>query len=308
MNNTLAINGEEHNSRLGDGIVEGFTTNELDYACGAAGRALRESVHHRSILLVHPAQGTRSYCVLFDEVEAKVGEKVHTYLHPANESSLSEIASSEVFQASIDHYPTIPGANLSVFYATPPQQLKVEKVPSAVPDRYPNYPDHNRLEAIYDTDTEGNATIATILFPHHNSHPKPIFQRINDNTYSGGSISHGASITDYSFASDGEQLTTVGSMSFQAKAVLYRQNMEETDFYFIRQGIQFSIKDIGFESENPLSIYFSKNTGKIVSPGTKLTLKGPGVEAIQFNPAVTILSNEAGELEVELSEGTFEFN
>ena len=84
--------------------------------------------------------------------------------------------------------------------------------------------------------------------------------------------------------------------------------MEETDYYFIRHGIQFSDNTIGFESEHPISIYFNKNAGKIVSPGTKLTLKGPGVEAIQFNPLVTILSSEAGKLEVELSEGTFEFN
>ena len=307
LNNTLSINGSEHNSRNGDGLLEGFTTNEFDYACGSEGGALSNADHLRSLLLVHAADGAQAYCLLFDEVKAQAGDRVNNYLHPANQSVVTELAAGMEYTANIDHYPTVPGAKLSFFYATPPLEVKVEKVPSAVPDRYPGYPDHNRLESIYETDGNGHKNLLTILFPHNASHPKAAFSRIEQDGFAGGSIAQGGNVIDFAFESNELDQETYEGVVFQAKASLYRKINGALSFYFVRKGTHFLYQGLGFDADAPVSIYFKQKEGVVISEGTRLTLKGPGVESLTFEPAATILNSSADLVEVELPAGTVTF-
>ena len=307
LNNTLTINDQDHRIRTGGGIVEGFATNELDYASGFSGSALSDP-HHRNLVLVHATDGANAYFVLFDEVDADPGDQAKIYLHPANENNYSETMPEQEYTANIDHYATVPGTKLSFFYATPPIGVNIEKVAGAVPDRYPGYPDHNRLESIYDADANGNKNIVTILFPHNASHQKADFARIEGEGFTGGTITQADDITDFAFESNGESLITHESASFQATAVLYRQISDQAAFYFARKATHFSHGAIGFDTDKPVSIYFKGNKGAVIASKTiKLTLKGTGVGALQFEPTVTILSSGADTIEVELSEGTFHF-
>jgi hypothetical protein len=49
------------------------------------------------------------------------------------------------------------------------------------------------------------------------------------------------------------------------------------------------------------------NEGVIISGGAKVKLTGPGIESVQFDPAVQILSTGNNYIEVQLNEGTFYF-
>lgn len=307
LNNTLTINGNNHTSRLGGGIMEGFTTDEFDYGSGFSGPALGSNKHDRSLLLIHAADGANAYCILLDEIEAGMNGEVKNYLHPANESSIDVIASGEEYMAQIDHYPTVSGAKLSFFYATPPNEVNIEKVPSAVPDRYPNYPDHNRLESVYTTDETGKAHILTVLFPHNATHSVGIFSRIVGENFSGGSIMQKNGVVDSSWVSDGVQMVEFAKTSFQGKGLLFRKINGENAFYFARKATHYLNQGIGFEALAPVSIYVKGNTGVIMSPGTQLTLKGTGVSNLSFDPPVNILSSNADSIEVELPEGKFHF-
>lgn len=305
LNNTLTIDGADHRLRIGNGLVEGFATDLLDYACGDAGPAIGDD-HYRNLLLVHAADGANAYIVLFDEVDADPGEQVKTYLHPANQSSVSELSANVEYNARIDHQPTVPGAELAFFYATPPQSVNVEKVPSAVPDRYPDYPDHSRLEAVYDTDGEGRKNIVTILFPHDGSHAKATFAPLPGDGFSGGSITQAGNVVDYAFESNGQATVQQDGASFQAKAILYRKTGDTVIFYFARHGMHWSIGQLGFDADQPVSIYYRDGAGAlVVGKKTLLTLKGPGVGNLQFTPAATILSSGDDRLEVELSPGDY---
>lgn len=307
LNNTLTIDGEEHNARIGGGITEGFTHDELDYASGAAGPALSNDQHDRNMVLVHASDGAQAYCVLFDEVQADPGEQVKNYLHPANESQVSTLAIGETYQADIDHKKTVSGAKLSFFYATPPLSVNIEKVASAVPSRYPDYPDHNRLEAVYETDLNGNVQLITVLFPHASHQSAATFSRISDPQFTGGSMLHDGGIVDYALESNGEQVLTNGTASFQARALLYREDNSAPIFYFARKGRSFSMNGIGFESDAPVSIYARGQAGVIISPGATITLRGPGMGSITFETSVSVVSSGSDFIEVVLPEGSYEF-
>jgi len=106
LNNTLTINGDNHASRLGGGITEGFTSGGLDYAVGSDGPSLSGKSHNRNL------NGVQGYFVTFDEVSATASDKVNNYLHPANQTSVLEITALEEYTAQIDHYPTVNGTSV----------------------------------------------------------------------------------------------------------------------------------------------------------------------------------------------------
>jgi len=303
LNNTLTINGENHKSRLGGGIVEGFTTDFLDFASGFSGPALTGSKHYRNLLLVHGNETTQGYFVVMDEVESNAGNVVKNYIHPANETTVNEISANLEYEAEIDHYPTVTGTKLTIFYATPPEAVHVEKVQSAVPDRYPNYPDHNRLESVYPVDSEGKRNLVTVLFPSDAAHPKAGFQRIQGDGFNVSTVTLNEE-TDYIFESEGVSKVQVAGHSVQAEMALFR----ESGFWFVRNGTYFSSPETGFESNVPVTIYMNEKSGTIVSAGATVTLTGTGINSVQFDQEVEILSSSGNSIEVKLGKGTFHFN
>jgi len=239
-------------------------------------------------------------------VEASVGDRVKNYLHPANQTTISEVTSKEEYTAAIDHYPTVNGAKLTFYYVTPPEEINIEKSQSAVPDRYPSYPDHSRLESVYNVDDEGNKNMATVLFPHNFITLKADFQRIQDENFNGCTVTQG-SVVDYIFEAPAEKEINSSEISFQGEFCLARKVGNSNSFYFVRNGIKFSSGGSGFESDNPISIYAKDTKGAITSLGSKVKLAGNGMGSVQFDSSVEVLSSGADFIEVQLPEGTFYF-
>lgn len=308
LNNTLTIDGMNHASRLGGGIVEGFTIDKLDYASGSSGGALPGKNHFRNVVLVHAADNANAYSVVFDELTVSAGEQVKNYLHPANETSVSVVESDKEYLAEIDHKPTVTGTKLSIFYATTPVRVTIEKVQSAVPDRYPGYPEHNRLESVYNVGSNGKFNLVTILFPHQVSHPKPPLTRISGADFSGCSISHPAEVSDIILESSGEKLNSFDDISFIAKAVICRKSTAGNQFYFVRKGTRFMQNNVGFESDISISIYAGGREGIIISDGTKVRLTGPGISGLKFEPAANVISSGNDFVEVMVPKGEVRFS
>jgi hypothetical protein len=306
LNNTLTINGDNHDARLGGGIIEGFTSPGLDFAVGSDGPALTSGTHDRSLVLVHANHGAGGYFITFDEVSASAGDKVYNYLHPANQTSVLEIAALEEYIAQIDHYPSVNGTSVGFYYVTPPVEVNIEKSQSAVPDRYPGYPDHNRLEAVYDMDTEGSKNLATIIFPYNITKSKADFQKISGEQFNGCSIGQG-DVVDYVFESSPVDVIQSGGINYKAGFCLTRQVNQSTSFYLVRNGKSFSTGNVGFESDNPVTMYAMGNEGAIISDGARVKLTGPGIASVQFDPAVQILSTGSNFIEIQTGEGTFYF-
>lgn len=306
LNNTLTINGENHSLKVGGGIVEGFTAEGFDYAVGSSGKALGTATHLRNLMLVHGNDNANAYFLVFDEVVASSDAKVKNYLHPANQTTVDEISDLQEYTAKIDHYPTVNGTSGSFYYVTPPTEVNITKSAGAVPDRYPGYPDHNRLEAVYNTDEAGRKNLATIIYPHDANHPKAKFQEIEGNGFNGCIISQNGA-NDFLFETMSGNKVVSNEITFNAEMCLVRKTQNSTPFYFVRNGIKLSTDSLGFESDNKVTIYWQENKGTIISKGAKIKLYGAGIENVQFTPSVEIMNSDAGFLEVQLSEGTFEF-
>lgn len=305
LNNTLTIGGKNHDLRTGGGIVEGFVGTELDYACGASGLAMGDDLHYRSLLLVHGTDQANAYCILFDEVETHQDEPVKVYLHPANESLVSTLSEHEEFTADIDHYPSVKGSKLGFFYATPPVKVNIEKSQSAVQDRYPGYPEHNRLEAVYETDINGKKNIITVLFPYNADHKKADFYRISIDGCTGAAIKQAGRVTDYAFESQDGLVKMYEGATFNGKAILYRKFNNKISFYFVKSGTKFTYEGTGFESDSPISLYIKNRKGMVNSlNGTTLTLFSDNISAVRVdNKKVAPIEKGKGYVTIALVKG-----
>jgi len=307
LNNTLTINGENHSERVGGGIVEGFMANDFDYASGFSGPALTNAKHYRNLILVHGTVGENPYFVIFDEVEANPGDLIKNYLHPANESGISTIQDGMHYNALIDHYPTVNGGSLSIFYATTPLFVHIEKVQSAVQDRYAGYPQHSRLGSVYPVKPNGKLNLVTLLFPFNTNTSFPIIRRIANGEVTGSLISHGGNVKDIILESSNDQVCEYEDISFIGKAMIARKINMDNNFYFVRQGKKFMQGGVGFESDAPISIYNKGREGIIVSSGTRVKLNGPDIQSIRFDKPVVILKSEKNSIEVEIPGGLINF-
>ncbi len=304
LNNTLTINKDVHDARTGEGIVEGFTTEWLDYASGSAGRALTSKDHFRNILLIHSSDQTLSYGILFDEVVGAVGDQIVNYLHPANQSSVLTILENEEYTAPIDHYAKVPGINLSFYFATPPESVATEKVASAVPDRYPGYPDHSRLGARYIVGDAGIKNLVTVLAPYSDLSAKPGISRIADVDWSGCTVHHNDHVRDIVLELSTAEEVNYEGIIVQGKALALRMETEKPDFYFVRMGMKLEFLNVGFISSDPVSIFMKGTEGAIISDGAEITLIGPGISNAVFEPALTIIDSSPDRIVVSLPPGT----
>ena len=307
LNNTLTINSKNHSTRVGDGILRGFTSDDLDFAVGAAGPAVHPASHLRNAILVHATPHVPGYFVIFDEVSSNRGDLIKNYLHPANETTIAVVSALTEYKAVIDHYPTVANVSASFYYLTPPKGMKIEKVKSAIPSSYPDYPDHNRLEATYDVDESGNKNLATIVYPFSNKLQKPSFENIGTDEYNACVIPHGIAM-DYIVESKTDKQIEFAGIKALADFCMVREAGGEQLFYLVKNGLSFTSTEYGFESTENVTIYANGTKGTILSQGANLKLTGAGMDKVNFSPSVEVVNSGAGFIEVRLGKGVYNYN
>lgn len=306
LNNTLTVNNLNHNDRVGDGIVEGFTTGVVDYACGFSGKAMKNAQHFRSLLLVHATEKTNPYFILLDEVTASIGDSIQIYLHPANESGVEVNGYRLSYDAPIDHFPSSQGAHLRIFYATPPDSVEIAYVASAVPERYPDYPDHTRLKALYSCNVQGTKNAIVLLMPYTSVCPGSM-SRLVGNNYSGVMVVHGSGVEDIVCESDGSHRVNLLGCSFKGKALMCRREGKFVRTVFARSTISFRSGKLKFNSVKPASLFVDGNRGCIVSSGGRMTIAWPGIGHARFDASVEVVKRSKNQLEIIHSGGLVKF-
>lgn len=306
LNNTLTINGKNHSSRLGGGIVDGFTTDRVDYAVGSSGDALSQASHLRNTILVHSNEDGPGYFIIVDEVHAKSGDEIKNYLHAANETTVDVVTPLTEYTTKIDHYPTVEGVSASFYYLTPAKAVNIELSKSAVADRYPDYPDHNRLEAVYDVAADGSKNLATLVFPFSTVFPKATFGKIEGDHFYACTVTHGNAI-DYIFEATANKEIESSGLKVIADFSLIRKVEGNASFYFVKNGTSLITDTFGFKSDNNVTVYADGKEGTIVSRGARVRLMGVEMESIQFTPAVEIINSGKDYIEVQLGQGTYSF-
>ncbi len=307
LNNTLTISGKNHLTREGGGIVDGFTSDALDFAVGSSGEALFNSSHNRNALLIHTDNTTPGYFVFFDEVSTLKGVRdIRNYFHPANETTVNTVLSKTEYTALIDHFPSVDNVSVGFYYHTPPKEVTIEKVLGADPNSYPKHPKHNRLEAVYDFDENYKKKITTIVYPFSNSAPKPSFSKVENSDFVLSTMTNGG-FTDYIIETMTENKITSNGMSIEADFCLVRNENSDMKFYFVKNGLSFLSNNVGFSSSAKATVYANKKEGVIISDGATVKLTGPGIESVNFTPSAKVISSGADYIEVQLNKGTYKF-
>jgi hypothetical protein len=277
----------------------------LDYAKGEDGNAIRFKDHSRSLILIQTTPDTNGYFVVLDQVKTDPGDNLNNHLHPASQNNIITTENLREYTAPIDHYPSAAAGKVTFYYISAPDAVKIEKSPSAVQDRYPGYPDHNRLTSIYSVDSEGEKSIATLIFPHNHLVSKPDFEKFSSNQFEGIKFSQGT-FTDY-LISTNNKLVEFDNSSFMGHYCWARGKDKVVSSFFVKSGTSFLNNDFGFESDSPLTIYVKGSKGVVISEGSTLKLKGSSFSGVKFDKNINVKRTSDGFIEVELPKGKFKF-
>jgi hypothetical protein len=295
----------DHVSKAGAGISEGFVSPGFDYANGDSGSALPNGKHYRTLVFVHPQDNRNGYWVVFDEVEVKkAGDTVHVALHPSS-AVYSVVSPSEEYQWTINKY-SGHDVFLTIFQGTPPRSSEVKDgLLAGLGNFIGKY-----LYSTYDTNRVVRRNIVTVFFPHDATHQKANMTRIEGMGYTGGGISLGDNVTDVALESSSPDTVTYNNVSFKASASLFRLQGGSVAFYFVRHGRLFggamSTRN-GFISDKEVSLYVKGSDGKIISPGTAITFYHPGITSVLLdNEAAPLLDKGRGWVKTTVGPGSYD--
>jgi len=281
--NTVLLDGMNHAKKVGAGIVEGFTAPLFDYASGDSGEALANGTHVRNFVLVHPQDRKSGYFILFDETRrasTSAAVTMNVALHPPSITYRRMLANREYRWTVRRLGPT--DVFLSIFLGTSPTGVEIRDGPLSIYRggifKY--------LYSTYRLDGFGKRNVVTVLFPHDATHAKATMSRITGTRYSGARIDLGGGVKDIALESTGTRVMRYGGVSFRGLATIYRQSGGSTTFFFVRKGRAFndgSARRKGFEANDDVSVYLKGTVGKIISPGTEVTLHYPGIVGVKLN-------------------------
>lgn len=282
--NALMVDGEKHSSKYGSGIVEGIVGTDIEYF-RSLNKVSIDGSHERDVVFVQAADGANGYYLVMDHVSTDAaGVSVNAAWHP-NTAETKTILDNQAFRSDIKVQdgaagPVLFGNNavaLTTFLGTEP--ASVEKRAMVNQSRGHHY----RAEYLYITypTSSNKADILTVLFPSDQDHNDGNMTRIDLEAYTGSQITQGE-VVDVALASGGTTAVSKGSTSFQGEDVVYRNVSGVLTSYFVK-GSFFRDATVGFTSDTVVALSIRDASGKIISPGAKVTFYYPGIDSVSLN-------------------------
>ena len=77
--------------------------------------------------------------------------------------------------------------------------------------------------------------------------------------------------------------------------------------FFVKSGTYFLDNGVGFEADNPLTIYVNGTKGVVITEGATLKLNGSALAGVNFDSNVTVKSSSGDHIEVVLEKGQYKF-
>jgi hypothetical protein len=315
--NTLMIGGKRHTSKVGDGIVEGFVGQNVEYCRGSGSDAIA-GTHLRDLVFIQPSNDVNGYYVVMDHVRTNnVEDNVNVLWHP-NSATLNTIKNETEYFSEIEmekgntgpHVYTKNDATLTTFLGTPPASVEIKRTANQARSGFGYAADYMYVN--YNT-TNQQASILSVLFPGDNIHKTGDLTRIATGDYTGSEITQGQ-VVDVALTSDGYSTGQYGSENFQGENILYRKSSGELISYFVKGTSFKSGQDIqtGFESDTSVALYMNivadgkASSGQIISSGTIVTFYAPCISSVRLEgkdlPNVNSGSNSVS---VNIPKGTY---
>ncbi|MEV4761748.1 DNRLRE domain-containing protein [Micromonospora chokoriensis] len=279
-----------HVRTYGAGIVEDLAWGGVDYATGDSGGALPNGRHRRSLVFVHPTNGTQGYWTVFDEFTEVTGaSSVGLAWHPNSATDPAADPAMTAYTSAMDVDPcTDSRVKLTAFLATPPSQVHVKSGPLA------DWSDSHLgryLYVTYPVDDAARKNAVTVLFPSDDVHPEAAMSRVAASGYSGAAITHTSGHIDYAVESKGSPEITIGNVTWQGWAAWYRTTggasagTVDVTTYLVRKGRTLRWREYGFETDSYVSILAKGRGGHLLnSTGRDITVTfhHPGLSLVRF--------------------------
>ncbi|MEF8788225.1 MAG: hypothetical protein V5A84_04070, partial [Planctomycetota bacterium] len=290
--------GGEEFAAPGGGIEEGFTGDTFDYARGFAGESTRsQGDWWRDFCFVHPADDTPGYFVVFDEVNAEAASSSVNVVWHANTTEVAD--SEEHRQYTFDIGDDV---SLDIALATPPSEVDIR---TREDDLSRSDFDGKYLYTTYPTDTSGKEIVATVLFPSDSDHPAPSIERLTGDGFTGAKLTHPSGAVDRLCAAGEGQKVELGQYEFRGKECAVRTVDGDIGLYFARGATHFGNQKRGFSSEKPITLYLDGSKGKIISPGTRVTIRHPRTWEVLLNGSYAgLLSRSDRKVTLYVPKGT----
>jgi hypothetical protein len=309
--NTISLDHYNHADFRGGGITEGITGYSLEYASGNSGPSIKNGSHDRNLLFVKPEENIPGYFVLFDEVS--VGgtiRQAHLYLHPNAETLPLILNNNQVYDWTIKRCYTNNEIKVKIYLGTEPLQTEIKEgyLASYFPcDRIAG----KYMECTYEPGISGTQTISTLIYPYLAGNNTPSFSRISGPGYSGTQLLFNDQLSDYTFTSEGSGESIFQELKFSAKSVYIRKVKNDILNYFARKSTKVLFEGsnrYGFESEDPVSLVCTRNTGHIISEGTTITIFYPGIEYFMLdNLMAEVIEKGSDWLKIYIPAGNHHF-
>jgi len=294
------------------GIVEGFTTGLLDYACSDLGPAAGQADHLRSLVLLHQQRRQAGYFILIDEAAMEPGSQVNIFLHPNTKASsaIDPVGEESHYVAPIDGY-VMPGSNVSLTMGFGAEPKSIEHLDGIVSCGDEGSLATKYLKAEYSADRNGRLALITVLYPVEGRSTPPKMKRASGRGYSGMWVMSGENIVDCAVSSvTSDPVALEDGSSFVGKAAIFRTQHDGLIFYFARQATSFDDgrgQRTGFDSPQPLTVYLKGRRGTVISPGTKARFYCPGLTRCRIDEqAVEVADSGDGWINVNVPAGRHE--
>lgn len=306
LHNVVQINGRNHGSSVGGGLVNGIIGHTVEYARTSSAHALDGGIHYRTLVFNHPvASKTQGYFVLIDEVQnTEPGDQFSVILHPNTRNNPEVVQEKSEYTFTINamvHNDRTDIKKITLFYGTEPVDVSVKQgwfgtwQETPVKGKY--------IESNYYTDSTGSGSAQTLLFPHDTLHEKAVMNRINGNGYHGVTVSQNT-VTDYVIMTDSSETIRYNTVSFYGKSILLRQEHDTTVYYCVLGGEKFFDGVQGFSAEEEVDLIVENKKGTIISPGTSVTFYYPDITGVAISGTRTMKRSADDTVSVPVEKGS----
>ncbi len=277
--NTLTIGGENHADCRGGGIQEGIVGFPIEYASGLSGPSLRGATHARDLMFVQPRDDLPGYFVVIDEVETeRPSQRVDIFFHPNSKDAPAVADSGRQYQWPIKSCTGTEGVNVRIALVSRPDAVAINR------GYFGSIEECNRfwgsyIRATYDSGPGGRTAMASVIFPFPAEAAPPPFENISSSRAEGLRIQIGGTVDYLIVPRKGKNFAGYGVQT-EARAVYWRG-----DSYFVRHGTRFLQEGRGFESDSAVTAVMAGDRGDVISPGTMMTFRRPGITAISVDGA-----------------------
>lgn len=176
-----------------------------------------------------------------------------------------EVKHHSYYRSRLDHHTERNGLELDFVYATPPAEVKQQRIPSGDLRHDPGAGEHVRLEAVYHADKNGNRKLLTLLLPRTAEMPSV---EILPHPQLRGAVTlrFASGVTDTLLIGEPDRMIRLENIRFQGSFMYIRQKEGASENWFVKDAVRLELDDTALLDESIPVTRFQRKESEPVLP------------------------------------------